>query len=197
MRTGRQTVSIGGDNFTFYFEKSGGKKGQGVTGEEDDRYYQSGKLLAAGSDEKYQVVKRNGDGEDTPYTYELIDDVDALLKLLEDKTDTDEDDGVVTHRMVKVNLGVYADTDDMGEALKIDNLNKDKEDLDELYVFNATFNNNDTDAKVASRGELGDSYFLVNTSGRVVDKSGRSRDGSDYYFITGSNGHIQAIYLED
>ena len=64
MRTGRQTISLGGDNFTFYFETSGGNKGAGITGEEDDRYYQSGKLLSAGSDERYQIVKRSGTGTD-------------------------------------------------------------------------------------------------------------------------------------
>ena len=31
--------------FNFYFEKSGGNKGAGKTGEKDDKFYQSGKLL--------------------------------------------------------------------------------------------------------------------------------------------------------
>ena len=51
MRTNKSTVEIDGENFNFYFEKSGGKKGAGLTGEKDDKFYQSGKLLKADSDE--------------------------------------------------------------------------------------------------------------------------------------------------
>ena len=55
MRTNKTSVAIDGDKFNFYFEKSGGNKGAGVTGEKDDKYYQYGMLVRAGSDEKYQV----------------------------------------------------------------------------------------------------------------------------------------------
>ena len=64
MRTGRTTVDLGGENFTFYFETSGGDRGAGVTGEQDNRYYQSGKLLSAGTDERFQVVQRTRTGTD-------------------------------------------------------------------------------------------------------------------------------------
>ena len=40
-------------------------------------------------------------------------------------------------------------------------------------------------------------FFLVNTSGRVVDNKGKSKDGNDYYFVTGKQGQILAVYLED
>lgn len=33
MRTGKTTINYDGENTSFYFEKSGGKKGAGVTGE--------------------------------------------------------------------------------------------------------------------------------------------------------------------
>ena len=59
MRTNKTSVTIDGDNYNFYFEKSGGNKGAGVTDEKDDKYYQSGKLVRAGSDEKYQVVEKS------------------------------------------------------------------------------------------------------------------------------------------
>ena len=79
----------------------------------------------------------------------------------------------------------------MGEVYNIASLNKKAEDLDELYVFRA-------DGKKDGAFTLDEKdYFLVNTSGRVVDKKGRSRDGNDYYFVTGNNGQIQAIYLEN
>ena len=64
MKTGKTTVELDGENKTFFFAESGSKKGQGVTGEEDGKLYQSGLLLAAGSDEKYQVVKYNNYKED-------------------------------------------------------------------------------------------------------------------------------------
>ena len=32
MRTGKTTINYDGENTSFYFEKSGGKKGAGVTG---------------------------------------------------------------------------------------------------------------------------------------------------------------------
>ena len=43
MRTNKTTVDIDGETFNFYFEKSGGDKGAGITGEKDDKYYQSPK----------------------------------------------------------------------------------------------------------------------------------------------------------
>jgi glucan-binding YG repeat protein len=57
MKTGKQTVDIDGDNFTFTFNKSGGTKGAGKIGEEDDKYYLNGKLLKADKDDKYSVIK--------------------------------------------------------------------------------------------------------------------------------------------
>ena len=37
MKTGRTTIEIDGDSFTFNFETSGSKKGQGTTGVDDER----------------------------------------------------------------------------------------------------------------------------------------------------------------
>ena len=53
MRTGKTSLTFDGENTNFYFEKSGGKKGAGVTGEKDNKLYQSGMLLKADSDDKY------------------------------------------------------------------------------------------------------------------------------------------------
>ena len=62
-----------------------------------------------------------------------------------------------------------------------------------LYVFY-----DKADAEVNENVALDtDDFFLVNTSGRVVDGRGRSRDGNDYYFVTDSQGRITAVYLED
>ena len=86
MRTGKLSVSIDGENQNFYFQKSGGKKGAGLTGEKDDKLYQSGMLLKAGSDEKYQVVKKEEKTKigstDTYTTYVKLDDAKHLWKML-------------------------------------------------------------------------------------------------------------------
>ena len=57
MKTGRQTIDIDGDNLTFMLDKSGGTKGAGKMGEEDDKYYLNGKLMKADKEDKYSVLK--------------------------------------------------------------------------------------------------------------------------------------------
>ena len=52
MKTGKQSISIDGDSFTFRFYSSGSRKGQGITGVDDKKMYLGGKLIAADSDEK-------------------------------------------------------------------------------------------------------------------------------------------------
>ena len=200
MRTGRQTVSIGGEDYTFYFETSGSKKGQGVTGEQDDRYYQSGKLLAAGSDEKYQVVVRSVNGD--TYKYEVLDDVDTLKALLNNEDMNTREDGETTvtygYEDLSDDVAALDDKTDLDVAFKQYGLdiNKDAEDVSELYVMKTT--KTDEDDKETTSYSLNEKdFFLVNTSGRVVDNKGKSRDGSDYYFVTGKQGQILAIYLED
>ena len=78
----------------------------------------------------------------------------------------------------------------MGAKYDIDALNKDADQLDELYVFNL-----DSDGHAQGLNE--DEYFLVNTSGRIVDNKGKSKDGNDYYYVTNKSGKIMAVYLED
>jgi len=58
MKTGNQTVNIDGDNFTFKFEKSGTKKGQGVSKVDNDKHkvYLGGMLFRAGSDDKVKIL---------------------------------------------------------------------------------------------------------------------------------------------
>lgn len=43
-------------HFSFYFGKSDSSKGTGKVGEEDKKYYNSGKLMSADGDEKFPVV---------------------------------------------------------------------------------------------------------------------------------------------
>ncbi len=68
MKTNKTNVTIDGDNFNFYFSKSGSTKGTGINGEKDDKYYLAGMLLKAGSDEKYQAITYVDDGDGLGWT---------------------------------------------------------------------------------------------------------------------------------
>ena len=180
MRTNKTNVEIDGENHNFYFEKSGGNKGAGVTGEEDDKLYQSGMLLKADSDDKYIVVEKtthvNADGKAEYSTYRKLDDAKEFMNA----------EGVV----VKDEL----DGKNGNEAVNIGNGNTKKaEDLSEAYSI--TYK---TEAN--SKGDKKE-YILVNTSGKIVDSKGKNKDGSDYYYVTEkkANGEnsIVAIYVED
>jgi len=58
MKTGNQTVTIDGDNFTFKFKKSGTAKGQGENAIDNDKHkvYLGGMLFKAGSDDKVKIL---------------------------------------------------------------------------------------------------------------------------------------------
>ena len=159
MKTNKTSITIDGDSFNFYFEKSGSKKGAGLTGEKDDKYYLSGMLVKAGSDEKYQVVQKKKVGDKTVYV--KLDDAAAFKKLV---TTTDVLAG--KEGATKVTVG---------------DVTKKAEDLKEAW----TVNDPSTD------------YFLVNTSGSVVDKKSKSKDGDDYVFVTAKGGKILGVYVED
>ena len=56
MKTGRQTISLDGDAFTFKFETSSTEKGRGISGLDDKKYYIGGKLVKADKEDKYDIV---------------------------------------------------------------------------------------------------------------------------------------------
>ena len=201
MRTNKTTVEIDGENFNFYFEKSGGKKGAGLTGEKDDKFYQSGKLLKADTDDKYSVVQRQlvkkTDGtinseldvvttkdSTTTEVYNMLDDVDELLTVAKDT-------GVEILTIDDLNSEAYKNKAD--SILKAANINKDLEDLREIYIFGTKDDNGNFKASELNTKD----YFLVNTSGKVFDSKGRHKDGSDYYYALTSGGKIAGIYVED
>ena len=165
MKTNKTNITIDGDNFNFYFEKSGSSKGAGLTGEKDDKYYLAGMLVKAGSDEKYQVVKKVKDANGKVYAYQKLDDADAFLADLGSANYEQKD---VENMADKTNVTIGYVT-------------KKAEDLKEAYVVK----NPSAD------------YFLVNTSGSVVDKKSKSKDGDDYVFVTDKNGKIDGVYVED
>ena len=97
MKTGKQTVTIDGDNFTFKFKDSSSSKGVAIHGEDDDKLYNGGKLIKADSDDKYKVVeyvtKKDAEGKVSEITMRTMD-TDEFLELCGDPT-TDNDDKTV------------------------------------------------------------------------------------------------------
>ena len=86
MKTGKQSITIDGDSFTFLFNKSGSSKGQGKFGVDDDKYYLGGMLMQADKDDKYSVVKATQENgvytEITLLTTEqFLDDVNATSSI--------------------------------------------------------------------------------------------------------------------
>ena len=173
MRTGKTTINYDGENTSFYFEKSGGKKGAGVTGEKDDKLYQSGMLLKADSDDKYTVVDKETHTKagGTKYvTYTKLDDAKAFMDSVKDNGGKVNDELAGKEGSTKVTVG--------------SNTTKKAEDLAEAY-------------SVELKDVKNHEYILVNTSGKVIDNKGKNKDGSDYYYVTDSNGKITNIYVED
>ena len=59
MKTGSQKISLDGESFSFSFKKGGTKKGQGVTGLSEKKYYLGGMLLTADADNKIEIVNKS------------------------------------------------------------------------------------------------------------------------------------------
>ena len=159
MKTNKTNITIDGDNFNFYFEKSGSSKGAGVNGEKDDKYYLGGMLLKAGSDDKYQAIEYvEKTGEEKGW--KKLADAQAVIKKFD----------------------LTSDTSKIEEAKKAaSSFNKKADDLKELYILPEENNN----------------LKLINTSGKVIDKKGKSKDGNDYVYVTDNKGVIRVIYVEN
>ena len=179
MRTNKNTIEIDGEKFNFFFEKSGSKKGAGKTGEDDDKVYQSGMLLKAGRDEKYQVVKKldptvdvNGDNEAID-GYKKLDDVQAFID--------------------EVGMSRTTPTD---SQLKGHGISRKADDIDEFYLVPS---NTSASANAGNTRAVAGNYFLINTSGKIINSNSKNKDGSDYYYVVqkaGKLGKIVAIYTE-
>ena len=59
MKTGTQKISLDGESFTFTFRKGGTKKGQGISGLSEKKYYLGGMLLTADPAYKIEIVNKN------------------------------------------------------------------------------------------------------------------------------------------
>ena len=175
MRTNKTTIEIDGENYNFYFEKSGGDKGAGLTGEKDDKLYQSGMLLEADSDDKYIVVEKR-----THYTDKNKTDIDYVTYRKLD----DAEDFIKEAQLVDVLDGKSGD-----DTVEVGHVSKEAEDLKEAYVFQS-----------ADREKFekdGWEYFLVNTSGKIIDNNSKNKDGNDFYYVVAKGGAIEGVYVED
>ena len=93
MKTGRQTVDIDGDSFTFKFKDSSSSKGAGIHGEDDHKLYLAGKLIEADADDKYQVVVYEETKEGTITMTKM--DTDEFLEACTDEQPENEDGDIV------------------------------------------------------------------------------------------------------
>jgi glucan-binding YG repeat protein len=92
MKTGKQSITLDGEKFTFNFGKSGVSRGAGKNGIESSKIYQGGMLLTAEKDDKYAVVKVTTDA-DGEKTFDLLTSEDFLNHYCDDaaKLEKDED----------------------------------------------------------------------------------------------------------
>ncbi len=97
MKTGKATIDLDGEKYTFEFHKSGSERGQGYHGIQSGSIYDHGRLLKADRDEKLAVV--NVDGED--YLINTAGNIQKNKKNVKDADDTyycTDASGVVTYR---------------------------------------------------------------------------------------------------
>ena len=135
MKTGRQTVEIDGDSFTFKFKDSSSSKGAGINGIDDHKLYSAGKLIEADSDDKYQVVIYSED-EDGIVTMEKMDTDDFLTEYCHELEagDKDYDEDATTWNVnedIDPNVKLYL-VNPSGSMVKNKSAAKDGED----YKFN-------------------------------------------------------------
>lgn len=135
MKTGRHTVEIDGDSFTFKFKDSSSSKGAGINGIDDHKLYSAGKLIEADSDDKYQVVIYSED-EEGIVTMEKMDTDDFLTEYCHELEagDKDYDEDATTWNVnedIDSNVKLYL-VNTSGSMVKNKSAAKDGED----YKFN-------------------------------------------------------------
>ena len=189
MRTGKTTVNIDGDNFNFYFGKSGSSKGTGKVGEEDKKYYNSGKLMSAGGDEKFQVVypELNNAGKVIGYkkyadAAAFASDIDSVVSgvTVLNRSDLDSTflnaDGSYKSKATLTDGDVSVDNVSLNDlGLSASKLKDDKIDDLNIYVYT-------NDAGEHSLGVptlKNDGAAVVNTSGKISENNSKNKDGND------------------
>lgn len=97
MGTGRCTVSLDGEKYTYYFNKSGNGRGAGVEGIYDGSIYEKGRLLTIDSGVRYGIIEYDG----KEYLVNQSGKIQKNKKNLKDADGiyySSDKDGIVTHR---------------------------------------------------------------------------------------------------
>ena len=68
-------------------------------------------------------------------------------------------------------------------------INKKADDIQENAVIIRDVRNTDGTTKL-SMVLIQTSYFLVNTSGKVIDSKSKNKDGNDYQFVVAKGGKL-------
>ena len=170
MKTGRQTVEIDGDNFSFKFKDSSSLKGAGIMGEDDDKLYMAGKLIEADSDDKYKTVAYLELTDGTVYMGK-VDTSDVI-----DNFTVDPDGALVDPEKEDIDLKYVIKAEDtLKSAVK------------------AWFEN---EYDLTISGDVDDvQLYLVNTSGSVVKSKSSAKDGEEYKFRV-ENKNVKEIVEE-
>ncbi len=172
VKTGKQTITIDGDSFTFLFNKSGSSKGQGKFGIDDDKYYAGGMLMAADRDDKYAVVKVVTN--ETTGRYEEI-------RLLTTEEFLDDD-----HVKSLPSGGIPSGKED---------------DYDEYIDFTDMTENGKkvtVDYEETVDGQKKKTiYRVVNTASTVQKSKSKAKDGDDRCYKINGSKQIEAVFVED
>ena len=127
LKTGTQRVELDGDTFTFKFKKSGTKKGQGLCGKDDKKYYLGGKLLSADSDNKVEIISIDASADDYLKSYSVSDFISDVLdvpatQVTKDNTkiagDVTLDDGDSYYALTGADMSKYAVVNTSGSIVK-------------------------------------------------------------------------------
>lgn len=170
MKTGRQTVEIDGDNFSFKFKDSSSLKGAGIMGEDDDKLYMAGKLIEADSDDKYKTVAYLELTDGTVYMGK-VDTSDVI-----DNFTVDPDGALVDPEK---------EDSDLKYVIKAE---------DTLKSAVKAWFENEYDLTIS--GDVDDvQLYLVNTSGSVVKSKSSAKDGEEYKFRV-ENKNVKEIVEE-
>ena len=168
VKTGKQTVDIDGDDFSFNFNKSGGTKGAGKSGVDDDKYYLNGKLLKADKEDKYSVIKVEKDATGNILKLHLLTTDEYLSGV--------SLGGELTADVSNVSFNGKTYTQKKGNS---------------YYQLGAA------QANTYVSGTAGYEFYLVNTSGKVETKDkSKAKDGNDICY-TVDHGKIVAVYEEN
>ena len=133
MKTGKQTVSLDGEDYSFLFNKSGSSKGAGKLGIDDDKYYLGGMLLKASKDDKYTVIKITKDTNGTISaleclsTEEFLNDIDATSSIPAGKDDDYDEYYDVKEAAKDTNTTQYRLVNTSGSVQKNKNKAKDRD----------------------------------------------------------------------